>query len=139
MEYHLSHSPEETHKLAVEFSRRLKPGDVVGLCGELGSGKTTFMKGIFDGLGGDTRYRVTSPTFTLVHEYPTKKGLLYHLDLFRIERPKELDEIDLETLIKSKGFIFIEWADKFEILKDYCKWLLTFRFKGTTCREIITA
>lgn len=132
----ISKSPAETEALAVRFCKHLKPGAVVGLCGELGSGKTTFMKGILKGVGGKRGAAVTSPTFVLLHHYETKRGPLYHLDLYRMETASDLNEIDLDTLINSQGFVFIEWADKFDLLKNYCKTWIYFELKGETTRKV---
>lgn len=132
----LSKSPRDTQQFAARFCRKLKPGDVVGLCGELGSGKTTFMKGVLKGLGGKRGASVTSPTFVLLHQYETQRGPLYHLDLYRMEKASELNEIDLDSLIKSNGFIFVEWADKFELLKSYCKTWIFFQMTGETARKV---
>ena len=132
----MSRSPEQTESFAARFSKRLKPGEVVGLCGELGSGKTTFMKGILTGLGGGKGAVVTSPTFVLLHEYPTRRGPLCHLDLYRLEKPSDLREIDLDGLVSKKGFVFIEWADKFDLLKNYCKYWIGFELRGEKERKI---
>lgn len=108
----------------------------MGLCGELGSGKTTFMKGILTGLGGKSGTTVTSPTFVLLHQYTTKRGPLNHLDLYRLGSAAEMTEIDLDSLIKSGGFTFIEWADKFDLMKDYCSYWISFEMTRERERKI---
>lgn len=136
MHPYFSKSVAETVALAARFCKKLKRGDVVGLCGELGSGKTTFMKGILKGLGGKKGVSVTSPTFVLLHQYATKRGPLHHLDLYRLESAAELREIDIDSLLRSNGFIFIEWADKYKILKDYCKKWVFFEMTGERTRRV---
>ena len=89
----------------------LAPGDAVGLIGDLGAGKTTFVQGVAAGAGygGD----VTSPTFTLVHEYTGGRVPLVHADLYRIERARELPELGLDDV---RGALLVEWADRFAAL-----------------------
>ena len=94
---------------------------VVGLCGELGSGKTHFVKGLADGLGymGD----VTSPTFTLIHEYLGGLMPLYHFDFYRLESAEEALQLDLEEYLSGDGVCVIEWADKFPtLLPPHTRW-----------------
>ncbi len=92
-----------------EFAASLNPGDVVALIGELGSGKTVFIKGICRGLKVEDD--VTSPTFTLIHEY---KGRIpvYHFDFYRIHRADEMRELGCEEYFFGEGISLIEWADK---------------------------
>ncbi|MBI2067373.1 MAG: tRNA (adenosine(37)-N6)-threonylcarbamoyltransferase complex ATPase subunit type 1 TsaE [Deltaproteobacteria bacterium] len=109
----ISHSPEETKKIAVQFVRELSLGNVIGLKGDLGSGKTTFVQGMAQGLGIDDRHYVNSPTFTLVNVY----GPLVHVDLYRIESPIELASLGLEDYLGSH-IVVIEWAEKFDQKTD---------------------
>lgn len=90
------------------MGRVLRPGDVVGLVGELGAGKTTFVQGVAQGL--EVRGYVASPTFTLVREYQGRLRL-YHVDLFRIE-PEELDVTGFDDLVEAGGVVVVEWADR---------------------------
>lgn len=106
-----SHNPEETQQLGLEFAAQLSPGSVLGLNGELGSGKTEFVKGLAKGLG--VTGPVTSPTFTLVHEHTAGRIPLYHMDLFRIDGEEDLDEIGFDDYLSRAGVCAIEWADKF--------------------------
>ena len=106
----ISHSPEETFDLGRRFAAELRPGDVLALAGELGAGKTQFVKGLAVGLGVEEP--VTSPTFTLVHEHAG----LTHLDLYRLEQPEEVLAIGLDDYLESGSVTVIEWADKFEVL-----------------------
>ena len=105
-----SRSARETERIAASFARGLKPGSVVALVGELGSGKTTFVRGMARGLG--SRDRVKSPTFVLLHEYPGKHKL-YHFDFYRIGSASELDEIGVSEVFASGGVSVVEWADRF--------------------------
>ena len=90
----------------------LRGGDVVALVGELGAGKTTLVVGVVDGAGGDVGL-VASPTFALVHEYGGRLAIA-HVDLYRLERERELDELGLDELwARPDGAALIEWADKF--------------------------
>jgi tRNA threonylcarbamoyladenosine biosynthesis protein TsaE len=107
----LSQSPEQTRLIAAEFAKKLAPDAVIKLVGDLGAGKTEFVKGLAAGL--DYEREVTSPTFTLVHEYRGGRLPLFHLDLYRLEKEVELDEIGFEDYLKAGGICAIEWADKF--------------------------
>jgi tRNA threonylcarbamoyladenosine biosynthesis protein TsaE len=107
----VAHGPAETRALAREFSLGLGEKSVVGLTGDLGAGKTEFVKGIAEGLGSSDP--VTSPTFTLVHEYRSGRLPLFHMDFYRLETEKELDEIGFEDYLYQAGICAIEWADRF--------------------------
>ena len=107
-----SRSAAETKKLGARFASFLKPGDVVGLIGELGAGKTTFIQGLATGLKVKHPKEVTSPTFVLIHEYAGKLPL-YHIDLYRLGASVELDNLGLDEYLNSQGITVIEWADKF--------------------------
>jgi tRNA threonylcarbamoyladenosine biosynthesis protein TsaE len=107
----VSSSPDETRSIASEFARNLPAGTVLSLVGDLGAGKTEFVKGIAMGLGfcGE----VTSPTFTILHEYLGGRLSLFHMDFYRIRDERELDEIGLDDYFKAEGFSAVEWGDKF--------------------------
>ena len=109
----LSESPEATAALGAGLGERLQPGDVVALEGELGAGKTLFVKGVAAGLGLDPD-AVTSPTFTLVHEYRDARGRcrLFHLDLYRIDCPDALEGIGWDEAMSCRGVAVVEWADR---------------------------
>src|SRR5262249_58689796 len=89
-----------------------EPGDVIGLIGELGAGKTVFVKGLAAGLGIDPTH-VASPTFTLINEYRGGRIGLHHVDLYRLERPEELIELGLEEIVGGEGGCAIAWGDRF--------------------------
>jgi tRNA threonylcarbamoyladenosine biosynthesis protein TsaE len=107
---HVTGSVEETAQLASTLARRLRAGDVVLLSGNLGSGKTAFVRGLAAGLGINPD-DVSSPTFTLVHEYRGGSLVLYHADLYRLEGAAT-DDIGLEELGVKDGVLAIEWADR---------------------------
>jgi tRNA threonylcarbamoyladenosine biosynthesis protein TsaE len=106
----LTNSEDETAALARRFAATLRRGDVVLLSGNLGAGKTAFVRGLAEGLGIDPR-EVSSPTFTLVHEYRGGRLPLYHVDLYRLERAATND-LGLEELGARDGVLAIEWPDR---------------------------
>jgi tRNA threonylcarbamoyladenosine biosynthesis protein TsaE len=106
----LTASEEETQAVARELSATLRAGDVVLLSGDLGAGKTTFVRGLAEGLGIDPR-EVSSPTFTLVHEYRGIGLTLYHADLYRLESAAT-DDLGLEEIGANDGVLAIEWPDR---------------------------
>jgi tRNA threonylcarbamoyladenosine biosynthesis protein TsaE len=101
-------SPEETEALAAELARRLVAGDVVTVSGELGSGKTTFVRGACAALG--VRERVTSPTYTIGHRYHGERGTVSHLDLYRFEGVSQAEWGDLEPYFDD-AIAFVEWPE----------------------------
>lgn len=106
----VSRSPEETEALGLKLARRLQPGDVLALTGEIGSGKTTFVRGLARGLEVPEG-SVSSPSFVLVREYRGRMPL-YHADLFRLESLPEAATVGLEEYFESAGVTVIEWADR---------------------------
>ena len=105
----LSLSEEETEAAGRELARTLESGSIVLLSGELGAGKTAFVRGIAEGLGIDPA-EVTSPTFTLVQEYRGRLTL-YHVDLYRL-KPAEVDDLGLDEMTLAGGVTAIEWSDR---------------------------
>ena len=106
-----AHGPEETRAFGRELGLALRENAVVGLSGDLGAGKTEFVKGIAEGLGSIDP--VTSPTFTLVHEYRSGRLPLFHMDFYRLETEEELEEIGFDDYLRQMGVCAIEWADRF--------------------------
>jgi tRNA threonylcarbamoyladenosine biosynthesis protein TsaE len=102
---------ETTHQVAAEFVPDLKAGSVVALVGDLGAGKTEFVKGLASGLGSPAV--VTSPTFTLIHEYLGGRLPLYHMDFYRLSSEDELDEIGFDDYLSQAGICAVEWANRF--------------------------
>jgi tRNA threonylcarbamoyladenosine biosynthesis protein TsaE len=105
-----SSSEGETRAIAAALAPSLMPGAVILLSGDLGAGKTAFVRGLAEGLGLDPD-DVTSPTFTLVHEYRGGRLPLIHVDLYRLDRA-ELDEIGLDQDLAAHGVIAVEWAER---------------------------
>jgi tRNA threonylcarbamoyladenosine biosynthesis protein TsaE len=105
-----THSEEETIQLGREIAARLPPRAVVLLIGNLGAGKTTLAKGIVDGLGAAKPDDVTSPTFTLIHEYGAR---VYHVDLYRLDRPEEVARLGLDEIFDRDAVVLIEWGERF--------------------------
>jgi tRNA threonylcarbamoyladenosine biosynthesis protein TsaE len=111
-------SDQETIRLGRRFGRVLSKGDVVGLAGELGSGKTWFAKGLALGLGISSDMVVTSPSFTLVNEYEGEYPF-YHMDLYRLDGLSDVQSIGLEEYLNGENIVAIEWADRWpEILPE---------------------
>lgn len=108
----VTRSPEETGRCGRDFAARLRPGDVVALAGPLGSGKTTFVQGVCTALG--VRGHVTSPTFTLINEYPASLGLVVHVDLYRLRSSDELPDLGVEEYFNDRCVVLIEWPEKVE-------------------------
>jgi tRNA threonylcarbamoyladenosine biosynthesis protein TsaE len=102
----------ETRRLARAIGQCLKSGDLVVLTGELGAGKTFLVRGICRALGLAERVRVTSPTFTLVHEYQTKPGIL-HADLYRLDRAADVRQIGLQSQRDDGWVLIVEWGEPF--------------------------
>jgi tRNA threonylcarbamoyladenosine biosynthesis protein TsaE len=105
-----THSEEETATVGREMAATLSAGDVLLLYGDLGAGKTAFVRGLAEGLGV-SREEVSSPTFTLIQEYRGGRLTLFHVDLYRIEDPREFDELGLDE-IGEGGVLAIEWAER---------------------------
>lgn len=115
-------SVEETIAFGKQLAAEARPGDVLALVGGLGAGKTHLTKGIVAGLGASES--VTSPTFTLVHEYVGGRLPAYHFDFYRIDDPDELIEIGWDEYLDGEGVAIVEWADKFpELLPTGSCWL----------------
>ena len=105
---------QDTENFGRRLAKLLRPGDVVGLIGDLGTGKTALTKAVAAGLG--VREMITSPTFTIVCEYHEGRMPLYHFDVYRVYDPDELFEIGFEEYLFGKGVCLIEWADLVEEL-----------------------
>src|SRR5437016_11522891 len=109
----ITHSAEETIALGRKLAAMLAPPKLVLLRGELGAGKTTLVKGIAEGFHAATADNVTSPTFTLVHEYRGPEVNVYHIDLYRVDTPRQLETLGLDDLIAENSVLLIEWGEKF--------------------------
>ncbi len=105
---------QETRRLGRRLGELLEPPRVVLLEGPLGSGKTVLARGIVEGAGGDPE-QVSSPTFTLVNEYPSPAGIVYHLDLYRLDSLRDLYSIGIEDILASDSIVIVEWAEKLRL------------------------
>jgi tRNA threonylcarbamoyladenosine biosynthesis protein TsaE len=118
---------EGLKQLAEKLAKKLKGNEVIFLIGDLGAGKTTFTKFLVEALKPKGEYEVRSPTFTVLNEYPTEKGIVYHADLYRV---KNFDFTDFE----GSGILLIEWADYLKDLKPDI--VITFKPISETEREV---
>ena len=108
----ISHSAAETESLGAQFGRSAERGLVIALNGELGAGKTQFVRGLARGLGSTAR--VHSPTFTLANEYGGGRLKLFHLDLYRLETPEQILSAGIEDYLPPDGVLVIEWAERLQ-------------------------
>ncbi len=108
----VSQSPEETRELGRRMARDLRAPELVLLIGDLGAGKTTLTQGLLEGLGVARAEDVSSPTFSLIHEYG-RDPKVYHIDLYRLDRVPELDTLGLDELWERDAIVLIEWGEKF--------------------------
>jgi tRNA threonylcarbamoyladenosine biosynthesis protein TsaE len=109
----ITHSAEETIALGRALAKQLAPPKIVLLRGDLGAGKTTLVKGIAEGFAAASQEDVTSPTFTLVHEYRGPEASLFHIDLYRVDTPRQLETLGLDDLMGENSVLLIEWGEKF--------------------------
>ncbi len=116
----ITHSAEETISLGRRLSAGLPPPKLVLLTGNLGAGKTTLIKGIAEGFRAARNDEVTSPTFTLVHEYRGPEADVYHVDLFRVDTERELETLGLDDLRNERSVMLIEWGEKFSRFQREC-------------------
>jgi tRNA threonylcarbamoyladenosine biosynthesis protein TsaE len=109
----ITHSAEETIAFGRKLAAELSPPLIVLLRGDLGAGKTTLVKGIAEGFEAARADEVTSPTFTLIHEYRGPRATLYHIDLYRIDTQRDLETLGLDDLLAPNCILLIEWGEKF--------------------------
>jgi tRNA threonylcarbamoyladenosine biosynthesis protein TsaE len=131
-----THSADETVAFGRKLALNLAPPLVVLLRGDLGAGKTTLVKGIAEGFQAATAEDVTSPTFTLIHEYRGPQVTLHHIDLYRIDTERELETLALEDLIAPNSILLIEWGEKFPRLQRDRNAEITLQRVGETGRTI---
>jgi len=127
----------ETIRIGKKIGTRLLPGDVLALSGELGAGKTQFIKGLAQGMGFGKPIYISSPSFTLINEYPGRIPF-YHIDLFRLKGENEAEELGLEEYFHGGGVTAIEWADKIpSLLPKEILWIhIHYTGKNTRSLEI---
>ncbi len=132
----ISNSADETEFFGRQFAADVKAGDVVALVGDLGAGKTQFVKGLVAGMGD--RGAVTSPTFTLIHEYTGGRLPVYHFDFLRLEDQPAAERLGLEEYFFGDGVSVVEWADRFrELIPENALWI-SFETKSELQRAITT-
>ncbi len=132
-------SVDETQKLGKIIGTAVTGGTVLALTGDLGSGKTAFVQGLARGLEVPDDYYITSPSYTLINEYPGRHPL-FHVDLYRISDPVDMEDIGLYEILHNRGVVAIEWADRIEqkLLPDSIN--IHFELTGEKSRKIsITA
>jgi tRNA threonylcarbamoyladenosine biosynthesis protein TsaE len=130
----ISNSPAETEAIGRQLAEDVDAGSVLALKGELGSGKTLFTKGLVAGLGSSAA--VTSPTFTIVHEYQGGRLPVYHFDFFRLENREAATRLGLDDYFFGDGLSVIEWADRFpELVPEQARWI-SFKIKSECQRAI---
>ena len=131
-----THSSEETIAFGRKLAELLTPPKLVLLRGDLGAGKTTLVKGIAAAFEAAREEDVTSPTFTLVHEYRGPRAKLYHIDLYRIDTPRELDTLALDDFRSDNSILLIEWGEKFPRLVRERDIEISLRNVGESRRKI---
>ena len=132
----ITHSAEETIVFGRSLASELSPPLIVLLRGDLGAGKTTLVKGIAEGFGAARAEDVTSPTFTLVHEYCGPGVTLYHIDLYRIDTQRDVETLGLDDLLTPNSILLIEWGEKFARLRRDQNVEITLERVGETERRI---
>ncbi|OIO32551.1 MAG: tRNA (adenosine(37)-N6)-threonylcarbamoyltransferase complex ATPase subunit type 1 TsaE [Candidatus Omnitrophica bacterium CG1_02_40_15] len=132
----ITNSAKETMLIGEKLARKLRPGDIIALSGDLGSGKTTFTKGIGKGLGVKDPKRINSPTFVLIKEYNGRIPL-YHLDLYRLDDLKEIENLAIEEYIYGNGVTVIEWAEKIKSILPEKHISVRLKIKGDNKRKVI--
>jgi tRNA threonylcarbamoyladenosine biosynthesis protein TsaE len=126
---------DDTRLWGITLAESLQAGDVVALCGQLGAGKTQATKGIVAGLGSQAD--VTSPTFTLVHEYTDGRLPVFHFDFYRMEQSGEVLTLGWDEILDEPGVVIVEWADLFpELLPPHTRWF-QFTLQQDGSREVI--
>lgn len=128
-------SAQETAALGESLGHRLEAGSILALSGDLGSGKTVFVQGLARGLKVPAGYYVTSPTYTLVNEYPGRHRL-YHLDLYRLSDPDEFEDLGLDEILADAGVTAIEWAERLSAERLGEHLAVHFRSVNADTREI---
>ena len=130
----ISDSADATVAAGAACGRLAKVGDVFALTGDLGAGKTQFVKGFVAGVGSDAP--VTSPTFTLVHEYTGGRCPVYHFDFYRLETPAAVVALGFDEYVEGDGVCVIEWADRFrELIPQGAQWI-SLKVRSETERAI---
>lgn len=134
-----SHSEHETRQIARELAAQVQPGEIISLSGQLGAGKTVFMKGITEFFNCDEQ--LSSPTFSLLNIYhgslADKEVTLHHFDLYRIESLRELDAIGFDEYLVSGDLSVVEWADRFPEYISFYTMTVSLEYAGNESRRIL--
>ena len=133
---HASHSVEQTEAIAVDVARTLRGGEVVALHGDLGAGKTQFVRGLVRGLGGNP-HAVSSPTFVLLNVYDGGRLTVFHLDAYRVHGPEDFESIGFTELLDQGGVVVVEWAERVETLLPPRHVNVRITATGRASREIL--
>ena len=131
----ISRSAKQTMEIARFLGEKLREGDILALSGELGSGKTCFTGGIARGLGVSESYQITSPTFTLINEYPARCDL-YHFDVYRLNGYSEFEDLGYEEYFSRGGVVVIEWAEKIAPILPVGTFFVSFEYVDENIRKI---
>jgi tRNA threonylcarbamoyladenosine biosynthesis protein TsaE len=133
-------SGADTIEVGRKLARLLKPPQFLLLMGELGTGKTTLVKGIAEALDAAAADEVTSPTFTLLHEYEGRRNgdlvKLYHIDVYRLESERQLETLGLDELLTPDALVFVEWGDKFKSIRKKATGEIAITSEGGDARKI---
>jgi tRNA threonylcarbamoyladenosine biosynthesis protein TsaE len=135
-----THSGADTVEVGRKLARLLKPPQLLLLRGDLGTGKTTLVKGIAQALDAAEPDEVTSPTFTLLHEYEGSRDgkpvKLYHLDVYRLEGERQLETLGLDELLTPDALVLVEWGDKFKSIRKRSTGEIVITSEGGDARKI---
>ncbi|HXR38832.1 MAG TPA: tRNA (adenosine(37)-N6)-threonylcarbamoyltransferase complex ATPase subunit type 1 TsaE [Terracidiphilus sp.] len=135
-----THSGADTIEVGRKLAKLLKPPQLMILRGDLGTGKTTLVKGIAQALDAAEADEVTSPTFTLIHEYDgTRDGKpvkLYHLDVYRLEGERQLETLGLDELLTHDALVLVEWGEKFKSIRKKATGEIAINSTGGDARKI---
>src|ERR1700722_20165961 len=132
----VTYSPEDTIALGRTLAEILAPPKIVVLRGDLGAGKTTLVKGIAEAFQAASEEDVTSPTFTLIYIYHGPEAVLYHIDLYRVDSPRQLETLVLDDLIAENSVLLIEWGEKFARFERECDVEISLERAGENERRI---
>ncbi len=132
---YITKSSKETKELGFNFAKILKKGDIVCLYGNLGTGKTTFVQGLAEGLG--IKSRIISPTFIIVRSYKLGVRNFYHIDLYRIDDKKSIKDLGIEEIVNSpENIVVIEWAEKLKSLMPAKRIDVKFFYEKDNARKV---
>lgn len=132
---HTSHTIADTERIAADLAATLRGGECIAMHGDMGAGKTQFVRGLLGGLGGDRR-TVNSPTYVLLNVYDTGRLTLFHLDAYRVHGPEDFDAIGFTELLDQGGVVVVEWPSRVDALLPAKRINVTITPVGTHDRRI---